>query len=174
LKAKRSRLIVIDANIAHAAGSSQAPSSARSRGFLDSVLKICHRAVMTPAIRDEWRRHKSAYASTWLTQMTSRKKVIDVVAGSDHKLGTAIRTTGFGDRQVEEVEKDRHLVEAALAADQIVCSLEVRAPAHFKRVAKRYGQLRNVSWVNVEEEHLILEQWLAKGAPTRRAWQLRD
>jgi hypothetical protein len=129
---------------------------------------------MTPAIRSEWRRHRSAYASEWLTEMTSRKKVVDVLAESDQKLSAAIRATGSGDRQVEEVEKDRHLVEAALASDQIVCSLEVRAPSHFKRVAKSYGPLRNVSWVNVESEHLLMEQWLTKGALIRRAWQLRD
>src|SRR3954452_5022187 len=72
----RSRRLVIDASIARAAGdSSTHPTSRNCRDFLLIVLEICHRAVMTAPILEEWNRHQSRFASTWRKSMMARKKL---------------------------------------------------------------------------------------------------
>ncbi|MGA9382780.1 MAG: hypothetical protein WBV73_28800 [Phormidium sp.] len=65
---KVSKLLVIDASVARAAGgeSAKSPTSKYCRDFLLAVLDISHRVVMTPDIRKEWDKHQSSFARTWL------------------------------------------------------------------------------------------------------------
>jgi len=74
-----SRRLVIDASVASAAGQTQHPTSFRSREFLEEVLKISHRAVMTAALTEEWDRHQSLYAARWRAEMRSRNKIVDLI-----------------------------------------------------------------------------------------------
>jgi hypothetical protein len=66
-----SRRLVIDADVARSAGGEQAthPRSKHCRDFPRAVLEICHRLVLTPLTGDEWKRHRSRFAATWLGQM---------------------------------------------------------------------------------------------------------
>ena len=61
---KVSKRLVIDASVARAAGGEDAtfPISVYCRDFLQAVLDISHRVVMTPDIRDEWNKHQSKSA----------------------------------------------------------------------------------------------------------------
>jgi hypothetical protein len=70
-----SKLLVIDASVAHAAGWSDHPDSSAGRHFLRAVLDVCHQMVLTPEVAEEWRRHQSKYTRTWRTEMYARKKV---------------------------------------------------------------------------------------------------
>jgi hypothetical protein len=68
------------------------------------------------------------------------------------------------------VLKDRHLVEAALAAARVVVSLDENARSLFRACAavRELSVLRPIVWVNpafVSEEGL---HWLAVGAPAER------
>jgi hypothetical protein len=168
------RRLVIDANIAGAAGVSEAATSFRSRVFLQAVRDVSHRVVITPAINAEWKEHMSQWTAEWFTAMTSRKKVERIVVEQDQQLRACIRAAGFGTRQVLEVEKDAHLVEAALATDRVVCSLEVHAPRNFRRVAESHGPIRNLTWADINLEPWVIADWLRRGARAKRAWQLRS
>ncbi len=56
----RSRLLVVDASIASAAGDvSTHPTSRRCRDFLLAIREICHQIVMTAPIQQEWDKHQS-------------------------------------------------------------------------------------------------------------------
>ena len=70
------------------------------------------------------------------------------------------------------MNKDIHLLEAALATDKIVASKEVEAHDLFEDVCSRVGEIRDVMWVNpvVEEESCIV--WLKQGAPVELERQL--
>ena len=48
--------------------------------FLQAVLDVCHRMVLTAPIREEWNKHQSRFARTWRVSMMARKK-IEVVRG---------------------------------------------------------------------------------------------
>ncbi len=66
----KSRRLVIDTTVAGAAGRySDFPSSKHCRDFLNATLEICHHVVMTPDLREEWRRHQTQFVSEWLQRM---------------------------------------------------------------------------------------------------------
>jgi len=54
-----SRRIVVDASVARSAGETSHLDSVLCREFLQAMLKICHRVVLTPEIEREWRKHAS-------------------------------------------------------------------------------------------------------------------
>jgi len=115
--AAASRRLVIDASVASAAGQTMAPASRRCREFLQAVLRISHRAAMTPLLREEWKRHQSLFARAWLAEMTSKGKV----EATPDVQNDQLRTEAPGTRSAQ---KDLHLIEAALATDKIVVSLD--------------------------------------------------
>ena len=76
-KAKVSKLLVIDASIARSCGAPNAtfPTSKNCRDFLNAVLTICHRMVLTDDIKEEWDKHQSIYAKKWRSSMVAKRKV---------------------------------------------------------------------------------------------------
>ena len=80
-------MLVIDASIAMAAGeTSMHPTSRNCREFLQAVLTVCHRMVLTEPIQEEWTRHESRFARTWRKSMMARKKIEIVEVTADHSL----------------------------------------------------------------------------------------
>jgi hypothetical protein len=77
-------------------------------------------------------------------------------------------------RRIEEVApdesvarimlKDAHLIEAAIAADRLVASLDDVAREHFSRASARFGSLRQIVWVNPNSTAEGPIQWLENGA----------
>jgi hypothetical protein len=130
-----SRRLVVDASVASAAGQTRHPTSFRSREFLGEVLKISHRMVMTATIADEWDRHQSLYATRWRAEMRARNKVIDSSDVQNEEVRRQVRLS-------KTVQKDLHLIEAALATDQIVISLDDRAQAELC-----VNATKEVTWV---------------------------
>ena len=88
----RSRMLVIDASIAMAAGErSMHPTSRNCREFLQAVLAVCHRMVLTKPIQEEWNEHQSAFARRWRTAMMARKKIdwVEISARNSLEKGIA-------------------------------------------------------------------------------------
>ena len=82
-----SRVLVIDASIARAAGDlSKHPTSRNCCEFLQAVLDLCHRMVLTPPIREEWNKHRSRFASKWRVSMMARKKIEFCEVAAHHSL----------------------------------------------------------------------------------------
>lgn len=163
---KMSRRIVVDASVARSAGESQLPVSSRSREFLQAMLRICHQVVMTPEIRQEWRRHRSTYSSRWLAIMTSKRKVFN--APVDHArqdaLVAAILASNLGVRQRREAEKDCLLVSAAWAADNLVASNDDRVRKLLASQVDITPDLARLVWVNPTAPAETPIQWLESGA----------
>jgi hypothetical protein len=101
-----SRRLVIDASVAAAAGDSIQDNSRRCREFLQAVLRISHRAAMTPLLRKEWKGHQSLFAARWLSEMISMRKV-DEIADVPNEAPCEEAPTR------KSVQKDLYLVEAA-------------------------------------------------------------
>mgnify|MGYP006966880220 FL=1 len=74
---KFSQRIVIDTDLARSAGETENPRSVACREFLQAVLSICHRIVVSPDILVEWRKHKSRFTSGWLVTMVQKNKVVE-------------------------------------------------------------------------------------------------
>jgi hypothetical protein len=69
------------------------------------------------------------------------------------------------------MRKDIHLIEAALAGDRIVISLDDEARKHFARASSVVSMMRDVVWRNPATE-VDLEVWLENGAEAEASTKL--
>ncbi len=163
-----SKRLVIDASVARSAGGEEAtyPTSVYCRDFLKAVLDICHKVVMTPDIREEWNKHESEFARTWRRQMVAKRKFEFLDIPVNDELWNKIDRIAGSDRQREEMFKDLRLIEAAIATDKTVVSLDDNtARKFFSRASDQVDELKDIVWVNptkIEEEKPI--EWLTEGA----------
>ncbi len=165
----RSRLLVIDASIARAAGEiSKHPTSRDCREFLQAVLKVCHRMVMTQDIRAEWNKHQSRYARAWRTSMVARKKIEFTAVAPHLTLERRVERAVSDAYLAAIIDKDRRLIEAALVTEQRVISLDDHVRRHLQDHIARLPEACLICWVNscTPDEQAIA--WLESGAPAER------
>ncbi len=168
MRARDSKRLVIDADVAQAAGSETAthPRARHCRDFLDEVLTLSHRVVMTERINNEWKNHQSRFARRWRVSMDARRKVDRIDPPEYEELRDKITDTTTDEDEIQNIEKDFHLLQAALATDQTVISLDEIIRGLFRQASQSVGEIRNIIWVNPDrtaEEHPIA--WLQNGAP---------
>jgi len=163
-----SKRLVIDASVARSAGGEEAtyPTSVHCRDFLIAVLDICHKFVMTPDITEEWNKHQSDFARKWRSRMVAKRKFEFLDIPVNEELWEKIDKIAGSDRQRAEMFKDLRLIEAAMATDKTVISLDDNtARKFFGRAAVQVDELKDIVWVNpakIEQEKPI--EWLREGA----------
>jgi hypothetical protein len=136
-------------------------------------LTICHRLLLTPELLDEWKRHRSRYAQVWLGQMIARKKVIiERTPFRDPALRALLTAAAASGEDDDAMQKDAHLLEAALSRGAVIASLDDRARDLFSHAAATVREIRSIEWVNPETD-APLDHWLAAGARSRAAHRLR-
>jgi len=160
------RRLVINASIARACGGKGAthPVSKRCRDFLLAVMGICHGVVMTSDITLEWNKHQSNFARRWRVGMVARKKLDLVHDVTDNELLDKVMRTATNQKDREAMLKDFCLIEAAMATDQTVISLDEEARNLFAEAARAVGELRSIVWVNPAEPTEQSMSWLESGA----------
>ena len=169
-----SKRLVIDASVARASGGPEAvfPTSKYCRDFLKAVLHICHQVVMTTEIRKEWKKHRSGYARTWQTSMVARKKVHDVEPKANKAFNSKLESTVTSDRDLEAFKKDLPLIDAALATDCSVVSLDDQVRRILSASAQRVGEIRYITWVNPSKTNESPITWLENGAKPEKSRSL--
>ena len=169
-----STVLVIDCSIAHAAGPEEAkhPTSKHCRDFLLAVLRICHRIGMSPAVAEEWKRHRSGFARQWLVRMHARKKVVLIEAEENPPLREALAAFATTDGSREAMLKDAHLLEAAIRSDRRIAALDETVRRLFSEIARKHKPIREICWVNPDVKFDEVAQWLEAGAPVDKALQL--
>ena len=65
------------------------------------------------------------------------------------------------------IEKDRHLIEAALASDKRVASLDDQVRQHLRGLANNLFEVQSICWVNPNMSDEAAIAWLESGAPGR-------
>jgi hypothetical protein len=168
-----SRRIVVDASVVRSAGETSHPESVLCREFLQAILEICHRVVLTPEIEREWRRHASRFSMRWLATMRSRRKVVD----TNPTITLALLLDSCPDlsgRRFEAVEKDCLLIDAALACDRLIASRDDKMRDLLRTAARDIEQLRGLVWVNPTTGDETPIQWLNSGARSEPTRQLRN
>jgi hypothetical protein len=115
---------------------------------------------MTADLAQEWDRHQSLFAARWRADMRSRDKIVDIAIVANDQVRRQVVMS-------KAVAKDLHLIEAALATDQIVILLDDRA-----QIELRVEATKDVVWVNavVQGGHAVY--WLRNGAPPVEEWKL--
>jgi len=164
---KRSRSLIIDASVAHAAGPEEAvhPTAKHCRDFLLAVLDICHRMTVSAAIDEEWNEHQSGFARRWRRSMFAKKKIDRVEVNADETLRHQLEDVAATDKQRNAMLKDVYLIEAALVADLRVVALDEAVRNLFRDAALSVAALRKVYWVNPDKEGESPLAWLQSGAP---------
>ena len=105
--------------------------------------------------------------------MDARKKIDRINPPEDVEIQTKIATTTNNENEIEAMQKDFHLLQAALATDQTVISLDETVRWLFARASQQVGEIRDIIWVNPDrtaEEQPI--EWLQNGAPPELHRQL--
>lgn len=181
---KNSKLLVIDASVLKASGDENAtyPTSKHCHQFLQNVLEICHRAVLTRDLETEWNNHKSRFGQAWRGKMERRGKLVCIKSLEDADLRTKIYMTDIflanymaeilAEKLTEknrlEVKKDIHLIEAALTTDKIVISLDDNTARRFFTLAaqgvEELKELKAIAWVNPNKPDERPIEWLKNGA----------
>ena len=178
MQSKNFKQLVVDASVAGAAGGKKAtdPVSIHCTEFLETFRDECqHHIVMTSDISEEWDKHQSNFATTWLKSMIAKKRFDYVKPAVNKALSDKIEDTAPHENQLEVMRKDFRLLEAALATDQTIISLDETIRRHFTRAAQRVGEIRDIVWVN--PDHTEAEQplpWLRDGAPPEAHRKLRN
>jgi hypothetical protein len=183
-----SRRLIIDSSIARAASGEESvhPVGKQCRDFLQEILRICHRVSFTEPVREEWNRHQSRFAKRWLTAMFARKKVetipntenptlrakLDELTPEQTENLASISDPASFEKMVAAMRKDLHLIEAALASDQLVASLDETVREFFVQSAATLKQLKNICWVNPTKEEDDVVEWLANGAKSEKSRRL--
>jgi hypothetical protein len=167
--------LVIDASIAEAAGSQDLPppTAQRCREFLIAALSVCHQAAWSRAIRAEWDVHQRDFATDWLVTMMKFRKLRHINEALSEELRTAIQGHSDDENVTRKMLKDAHLLEAALATDSRIASLDENARGHFRRLAATLDSIKSIMWVNptIEDEEAV--GWLEDGAKKKRSRQLK-
>jgi hypothetical protein len=141
---------------------------------LEGILKICHKAVLSPECLEEWRRHRSRFARRWLFEMFSRRKVIRPEAVQDEGLRLRLFRMASSETVREAMEKDAHLIEAALRYDRIVLSRDEAMRQLLSEAASDIQELQKIVWANPALDADAVLLWLEQGArveATRRLGQ---
>ncbi len=175
MRARDSKQLVIDADVARASGSETAthPRAEHCRDFLNAVLSLSHRMVMTEQINNEWKNHQSRFARRWRVSMDARKKIERIDPPENAELQAKVTTTTNNENEIEALQKDFHLLQAALATDQTIISLDETVRQLFKQASQQVGEIRYIIWVNpdrtAEEQPTA---WLQNSAPPEPHRQL--
>lgn len=156
--------VIIDANIAQSCADPARHETSRAClqlmriiGDKSSVVDL----LITPLLHDEWQAHASRTFKRWWAGMESRrrvrregdKRVADYRAAIDALSSPKAR---------REVEKDAHIVEAALLHGVPVASRDDAQAGYVLAMIETYPLAGNVQWMNpVTDEHWA--DWLASG-----------
>ena len=96
--------------------------------------------------------------------MFSRRKAILAGDIRDEGLREKLQQSAARDSDWRAIEKDAHLVEAALVHDRIVLSRDDRMRELLKQAASKVQELESIHWGNpvIEDERILA--WLKGGA----------
>ncbi len=101
--------------------------------------------------------------------MMARKKIAMVEVTPEHSLKKRF-TRAERDKSVAAIlEKDRCLIEAALATEQRVASLDDQVRGHLQATVLTLLEVAAICWVNPAKPEERCIDWLNSGAPAERS-----
>ena len=157
------RSIVIDASVARSCGDGNARAR-MCKDFLKTATDVRLRAVMTQTLTKEWSKHSSGYARTWFVSMTGKRLLKRIQDAENSLLRRKMRQTTDDNAVNEAMMKDVFLIEAALATDNTIVSLDEKARYHFRISALSVDMLSNIVWVNPGSDDEAPIPWAQQGA----------
>jgi len=162
---------------------SQDSTSTACREFLQEVLTVCHRVILTHEIEREWQyvalqirsradEVRSRFLVGWMFAMGRKGKLLRPHVASDASLRDKINHLGLAEQTRQAISEDLHLIEAALTADQIVISRDDEVHGFLRSITRSCPEIRKVVWCNPVGLGNEGVEWLRDGARSVKVWQL--
>jgi len=146
----------------------QATRSKQCRDLLKTVKDTDYGVVLTAMISEEWRKHQSRFARTWLVSMYAKRKVYHADAPVNQQLRSKVEQATEEEQKRNVMLKDFHLIEAALQTDKTVISVDETVRLCFHTVAQRVHILKHIIWVNPCKDDGLCIEWLHNGAESEQ------
>lgn len=163
--------VVVDADVARSAGTSEYPVSKHSRELLQALIQSEHKVAFCPALTSEWRRHASKFSIMWLAAMTARKKIIR--SNQTETITPEIIRLCATEKATNIALKDIHLIDLALAESNFLASNDVVARKVFLAVAAHHTPLKQIMWVVPVNDGETVVEFLKNGGYPSDNWFLR-
>lgn len=109
------------------------------------------------------------FTKNWLARMASKKLWHVLVSEPNSGLTNRIYALECPARARKEMLKDVHLLESALATDDVVLSMETNVLRFYTANAQLLRLQRPVTWVNPTDDAPACAEWLASGADAAQA-----
>lgn len=135
------------------------------------VTKNHHQVVFTRLIQEEWNNHRSEFAKEWRKEMFARKLVVSIEIGPDENLRRRVENLASG-KSLSDLLKDFHLLEAALASDRRIVTLDKQFFKILRQIGVRMRELASLAVVNPVDDAQEPLKWLREGAPIGRKHRL--
>lgn len=158
--------LVVDACVARSAGSkTEAPQSTHSRDALEAIREYSqHKLAFNSALSEEWREHAGRFATSLLSYLVQKRRIVYVPDDAFVAvMNTCAHTFPDGEERTA-FEKDAHVVAAALAADRILISNEVRLRDQLTQLSPAHERIKEITWANPSLEGANCADWLRQGA----------
>ncbi len=166
--------LVIDEDIYTAASIKPAERAARCRRLLESIMKICHKVVLTRKMEEEFQTFSSSWSRQWRIKMVDKKKLIQDNSSTEDRprsLEEAISNSTATEKVKDRMLGDCHLLEAALWTDNRVISMD-RVREDFENLCITTARIQKIVWFNPDENLDDCLEWLRRGAPDEDEFKL--
>ena len=169
MSSKKRKQLVIDANIA--LGSTDPMYNPMSgiagdmnRRCLQAVWEEGHIAVFNKQLRREWREHASRSAIAWLQKMDLKERTVDDDGEIFSELLAPACNCQSTNRHKDDLKKDFHLVQSALATGQTILSKEMKFPTFVAQACPTVPKLIELYYANPKVEGDACRLWIKAGA----------
>lgn len=119
--------------------------------------------VMTDELQAEWNKHESTFARKWRVSMIAKRKYKFCKSVTLSELRNKLEQLKMEHKTREAIWKDICLVEAAIATDKIIISLDDKVRDYLVEVSENIPEVKLILWLNPDKESESVK-WLEKGA----------
>jgi hypothetical protein len=153
---------VVDADIARSSGETEHPVSSGSRKVLEFISSGGHNLALCPTLRQEWKKHRSIFATKWMATMVARKKVLFIKPSSE--ILNYIKSEVADSKEKDIALKDAHLLDAAWESGKIVASNDDRARNVFCNISEGKRIISEIIWLHAVRDNEFIGSGVLLGA----------
>jgi len=159
--------IVVDASIGRSAGGNRAIAaiSIIATHCLESIETSRLTIIFTDELWTEWNNNHSSFSWDWLTKMNNTGRVTYLENYKNDGLRNFIGTLMQNQKKV--LEKDTHLIEAALASDRRIISFDRKVLGKLPLLLSVLPDISTLYWCNPVLDENSAIQWLKNECPDR-------
>ena len=126
--------------------------------------KTEHKIIMTKELKNQWDMVNSMVANQFLSAMASRQR-IERLNFIKNNIRNEFQNLNCPQNIRVPLERDIHLIEAALDTDKVVISKDKKARLNFCIISDDLEDIKGIMWADptmIEENAII---WLKNGMP---------